>query len=117
MTHRLPADELDEPALAELRDDLGEAFPDFTRQFISTAEAAFDEIDRLLHQGDGAGAAAQAHALRGTAGYLGALTLGQALDALQQAAPREEAIGTSLQHAEDARAAFCRLRQYLTSLD
>lgn len=115
MHHSLRADELDEQALAELREDLGDAFPGFVRQFIATADAAFDEIDRLLAGGDGAGAAAQAHMIRGTAGYLGALTLGQALDALQQAAPRAEAIDASHRHVGDARAAFARLRHYLSS--
>ncbi|MFT5448265.1 MAG: HPt (histidine-containing phosphotransfer) domain-containing protein [Gammaproteobacteria bacterium] len=110
----LPTDELDEQALMELREDLGDAFPGLVTQFLATADAAFDEIDSLLERGDGAGAAAKAHLIRGTAGYLGALTLVQALDALQQDAPRAEAIDASRRHADDARAALTRLRHYLS---
>lgn len=114
MPHSLPADELDEQALTELREDLGDAFAGFVSQFIATADAAFDQIDSLLERGDGAGVVEQAHCMRGTAGYLGALTLWQALEALQQAATCSDAIDASRQHADDARAAFVRLRHYLS---
>jgi HPt (histidine-containing phosphotransfer) domain-containing protein len=96
---------LDVDALAELADDLGEAFPEFVHRFIDTAARELEAVDTALAAGDCARAATHAHALRGTAGYLGARLLAAALAALQGAAHGGDPAG-ALAHAAQARRAL-----------
>ena len=114
MGQDLSADEFDERALAELRSNLDDSFVGFVGQFLATARAVLDDIDELLRHGDShevmAQVQAQAHSLRGTAGYLGAIGMTNALEALEQAAragaDRDEVRG----HAAAARDAFLRVQ-------
>ena len=116
MNNGLSADEFDEQVLAELHEDLGDSFIGFVGQFIVTANSALDAIDDLLRRGDGVGAAAQAHLLLGTSGYLGALAMSNALDALQHTAPREQDRDDALRHAAEARREFVKIQDRLRSL-
>ena len=102
--------EFDERALAELREDLGDSFAEFVAQFIATAQLALDEIDAALRRGDADEVVAQAHSLRGTAGYLGAVAMCRALDALQNGAQHGGVYEDLAPHASQARAAFISLK-------
>jgi HPt (histidine-containing phosphotransfer) domain-containing protein len=106
MERDLAAHEFDESALVELREDLGESFAEFVVQFIVTGQAALDEIDSAIAHGDGERASAQAHSLRGTAGYLGAVGMCRALGTLQHAAQNGAAQEQVRHHAAIAREAF-----------
>ena len=113
----LSADELDEQALAELRIDLGGSFAGFVEQFLTSANCALNEIDKLL-QGNNEQCAtaevrAQAHSLRGTAGYLGAVGMADALGVLEKAARCGEGRDVLCRHAATARGAFLRIKDRL----
>ena len=82
---------LDEEALAELCEDLEDAFPGFVTGFLAGAEDALGDLGRALAAGDLAAVAQEAHRLKGTAGYLGAVRLGERLAALQQAGEARDA--------------------------
>ena len=117
MEQGLSADEFDEQALTELRMDLGASFSGFVEQFLTSANSALNEIDELL-QGDSEQCAAaevqaQAHSLRGTAGYLGAVGMADALDSLEQAARSGEGRDVLCRHAATARGAFLRIKARL----
>ena len=77
---------LDEETLSELREDLGEDFAPFVYRFLDGARAAMGRMRAALEAGDAGSLGAEAHALKGTAGYLGADELTASLAALQQAA-------------------------------
>ena len=106
MQRKPPPHEFDERALAELREDLGDSYAEFVVHFVATARVALDQIDAALHRGDLAEAGAQAHSLRGTAGYLGAMAMCDALDALQCGAQHDAARADLLHNAAQARDAF-----------
>ena len=78
--------DLDESQLAELREDLGDAFAGFVDGFREMARGLPAEIDADLARGALADAAARAHKLKGTAGYLGAVKVADSLARLQRAA-------------------------------
>jgi len=104
--------ELDEAALGELREDLGDAFGPFVERFLSSAGEALDALDAELARGATAEAAARAHSLKGSAGYLGATALAEALGGLQRAGER----GDAAQAGVLARAARERLQRVLPRL-
>lgn len=110
MQRELPSHEFDEHALAELREDLGDSFAEFVVHFVATAQVALDQIDAALHRGDLAEAGAQAHSLRGTAGYLGAIAMCGALDALQDGAQHDAARADVVHNAAKARDAFVAVK-------
>lgn len=85
-----PSD-LDESQLAELRDDLGDAFPEFVASFLDAARQLPAELEADLARGALAEAGARAHTLRGTAGYLGAVKTAGTLGRLQRAAEAGDA--------------------------
>jgi len=113
MNQELTAEEFDEQALAELREDLGDSFAGFIEQFMTSARAALVEIDEAVQRGDYHGAIAPAHSLRGIAGYVGAVAMGNALGALQQAAQLDEGRDDVLRHAATARDAFIKIQARL----
>ena len=114
MGQNLSADEFDERALAELRSSLDDSFVGFVEQFIATARAVLDDIDELLRQADShemmARVQAQAHSLRGTAGYLGAIGMTSALEALEQATRAGGDRDEVRHHAATARDAFLKVQ-------
>jgi HPt (histidine-containing phosphotransfer) domain-containing protein len=110
MQSTLPPHEFDQRALAELREDLGDSFAEFAVHFIATAHTALDQIDAALHRGDLAEAGTQAHSLRGTAGYLGAIAMCDALDALQHGAQHDVARADLVRNAAKARDAFMAVK-------
>jgi HPt (histidine-containing phosphotransfer) domain-containing protein len=79
---------LDMGALAELEQDLGEAFTPFVHRFLAATAGDLEAVQGALRAGDCASAAARAHSAKGTAGYLGAGALVTCLGALQHAAQR-----------------------------
>jgi HPt (histidine-containing phosphotransfer) domain-containing protein len=81
---------LDEDVLDELHEDLGAEFAAFVEGFLDGARRAMRAMEVAAADGDTAAVGAEAHKLKGTAGYLGAQELGQALGALQDAAENEE---------------------------
>jgi HPt (histidine-containing phosphotransfer) domain-containing protein len=81
---------LDSDALAELEQDLGEVFARFVSDFLDAMPTALDAVDAALSVGDDAAAAAHAHRMKGTAGYLGAAALAAGLGDLQRAAEQGE---------------------------
>lgn len=81
---------LDTDALAELEQDLGEVFAGFVSDFLDAMPAALDAVDAALGAGNDAAAAAHAHRMKGTAGYLGAAALAAGLGELQRAAEQGE---------------------------
>lgn len=81
---------LDTDALAELEQDLGEVFAGFVSDFLDTMPTTLDAVDAALSAGDGTAAAAHAHRMKGTAGYLGAAALAAGLGELQRAAEQGE---------------------------
>lgn len=81
---------LDTAALAELAEDLGEEFAPFVARFLDAAPAALDAVDAALGRGAPDAAAARAHELKGSAGYLGAGALAACLGELQHVAERGE---------------------------
>ena len=84
----MPNKTLDDDALEELEQDLGEAFTPFMNEFLDAMPRALDEVDAALSAADGAAAAAHAHRMKGTAAYLGAQALAAGLGELQHAAER-----------------------------
>jgi HPt (histidine-containing phosphotransfer) domain-containing protein len=114
MSTGLSAVEFDDQAFAELREDMGGAFVDFVGQFVGSAQITLDAIDLALNDGNLVEAADQAHGLRGTAGYLGALAMGAHLDAVQQSV-HTGAIDDAKQHAMQARDAFNKLQGRLSA--
>lgn len=92
---------LDDDALEELEQDLGEAFTQFLNNFLEAMPHALDAVDAALSAGDGAAAAAHAHRMKGTAAYLGADALAACLGELQHAA----------EHGEPAHALAARASQ------
>jgi HPt (histidine-containing phosphotransfer) domain-containing protein len=81
---------LDTDALAELEQDLGEVFARFVSDFLDAMPTVLDALDAALSAGENAAAAAYAHRMKGTAGYLGAVALAVGLGELQRAAEQGE---------------------------
>lgn len=82
---------LDHQALAELREDLESDFEAFVRTFLDHARQALCDMDVALGHNDAADTGRQAHALKGSAGYLGAQRLAAQLEVLQQLGQAGEA--------------------------
>lgn len=77
-------EEFDDEALEELREDLGESFESFLRTFLETLEQGVNEMRGAAERGELRAVSEQAHALKGTAGYLGASRLSARLADLQR---------------------------------
>jgi HPt (histidine-containing phosphotransfer) domain-containing protein len=105
-------DTLDVGALAELAEDLGEAFPDFVHRFLASTARELDAIDAALIAGDGERAATLAHTMRGAAGYLGARVLEARLGAVQGAAQAGDRDGAR-EHGVQARHALAAVAPLL----
>jgi HPt (histidine-containing phosphotransfer) domain-containing protein len=111
-------DPIDEEALAELTEDLGDAMPEFVGGFLDSLQVAVEAMQTALARGDGAGLAGDAHRIKGTAGYLGATELVRVLQQLQDVGRAgaesgqldDEAAGEHLQALQRAAA---RVRQRL----
>jgi len=104
----MSTNEFDEAALAELREDLGDAFADFACRFLASARSELEAARKDLQAGDLAGAGARAHALKGTAGYFGAVALADCLARLQRAAASGDG-GGAASAAVEASQALVRL--------
>jgi len=81
-----PTRVLDEEALGDLRDDLGDAFEPFVRRFLESARDGLAQMQHATRAADRVRVAERAHALKGAAAYLGAVQLAAALGAVQRAA-------------------------------
>jgi len=77
---------LDRQALQELHEDLGDAFQAFVQTFLGTAREALTVMSTALNSNDIVKVGRQAHALKGTVGYLGAMRLCAQLQTLQELA-------------------------------
>ena len=110
----ISTDEFDEDMLAELREDLGESFAEFVAQFQSRAGQTLDAIESSLNAGEHEQAANDAHGLRGTAGYFGALALQTHLRAVQLAAQSGD-IEQALLDTTNAREAFDKVSARLAN--
>lgn len=77
---------LDEEALAELSEDLGDAFVPFVARFLDSARGALEEMRGEAATALWSAVAERAHGLKGSAAYLGADELAACLGALQRAA-------------------------------
>jgi len=77
---------LDDDALAELREDLGEAFSPFVSRFLENARGAIAQLGDEVRAADWESVAERAHGLKGSAAYLGAGELASGLGSLQRAA-------------------------------
>jgi len=70
--------------LEELREDLEDDFEDFLRRFRGHARDSLTAMEVALRDGDCAEAGRLAHALKGTAGYVGGVRLVAGLEELQR---------------------------------
>ena len=77
---------LDPLVLQELREDLEDAFDGFVQKFLGNARESLAMMVTAAQRGESEAVGHQAHALKGTAGYLGAVKLCAQLEKLQQTA-------------------------------
>ena len=71
---------LDEEALAELSEDLGDAFVPFVARFLDSARGALEEMRGEAATALWSAVAERAHGLKGSAAYLGADELAACCD-------------------------------------
>ncbi len=77
---------LDRQALRELHEDLGDAFQAFVQTLLGNARESLTLMGASLNSNDIVEVGRQAHALKGTVGYLGAMRLCAQLQTLQELA-------------------------------
>ncbi len=75
--------QLDRQVLAELREDLDDAFAGFVQTFMRNGRLTLAHIAEALESDQPEEVARLAHSLKGTAGYLGATGLSSRLENLQ----------------------------------
>lgn len=79
-----PGSGFDEEALSELVEDMGESMGKFVNGFLMTLDETRSRMRLAVDAGRLAEVGDNAHRLKGTAGYLGAVELVQTLTDLQQ---------------------------------
>lgn len=77
---------VDQEALKKLRQALGDAIGNAVQPFLEDTPPLLNELERALREGDAECARQQAHALRGSAGNMGALALAAQAHTLEEQA-------------------------------